>query len=86
MGVALEAQQEPEGSSEKWLLDSRQVAGLLGLGRTKVFEMMSRRELPVVQIGRCVRVPREALKNWIEGRTVVTPHSTGSELGGRERR
>jgi len=56
-------------SEQKVLLDSRDVARLLGLGRTKVFEMMARSELPVIRIGRCVRVPREALMEWISSET-----------------
>jgi len=51
------------------LLDSRAVAELLDLGRTKVFQMMSAGELPVVRIGRCVRVPRSGLESWIASRT-----------------
>lgn len=51
------------------LLDSREVATLLGLGRTKVFELMAAGELPVIRIGRSVRVPREALVTWIARRT-----------------
>ena len=56
---------------EPWLLDSREVARLLGLGRTKVFQMMARDELPVVRIGRCVRVPRAALRDWLETQTAM---------------
>ncbi len=48
------------------LLDSREVAELLGISRTKTFQMMSLRQLPTVHIGRCVRVPRSALVAWIE--------------------
>jgi excisionase family DNA binding protein len=51
---------------QPWLLDSREVARLLGIGRTKAFEMIGRGELPAVRIGRCVRVPRRALAAWIE--------------------
>lgn len=47
------------------LVDSREVARLLGVGRTKAFELMARDELPVVRIGRCVRVSRAALEVWI---------------------
>ena len=57
------AEEEPQ----PWLLDCREVAALLGIGRTKTFQMMARAELPVVRIGRCVRVPRSALERWIEG-------------------
>jgi excisionase family DNA binding protein len=56
-------------STAPLLLDSRQVAQLLGLGRTKVFQMMAGSQLPTVRVGRCVRVPREALDEWIRGQT-----------------
>jgi excisionase family DNA binding protein len=55
---------------ESWLLDSRDVARLLGVGRTKAFQLMARGEVPVVRIGRCVRVPRQALVDWISDRTL----------------
>jgi len=57
-------------ASERMLLDSREVSHLLGIGRTKAFEMMARGELPIVRIGRCVRVPRSALAGWICDKTV----------------
>ncbi len=54
--------------SEPLLLDSRAVARLLGIGRTKAFQLMSNGDLPVVRIGRCVRVSRAAVGEWIDGR------------------
>ena len=65
-------------SEQKVLLDSRDVSRLLGLGRTKVFEMMARSELPVIRIGRCVRVPRDALMEWILKETRLPRETTGS--------
>ena len=64
------------------LLDSRQVSRLLGIGRTKVFQMMARAELPTVRVGRCVRVPREALDGWIRDRTRLV--SDRSDFGVRD--
>src|SRR5437867_1171014 len=52
--------------TEPLLLDSHQVARLLGIGRTKAFQLMSQRRLPVVHIGRCVRVSRAGLASWID--------------------
>lgn len=54
---------------EPLLLEARQVARLLGIGRTKVYQLIARRELPVICIGRCVRVPRADLQAWIATRT-----------------
>jgi excisionase family DNA binding protein len=61
---------EPE---QPWLLDSHDVARLLGIGRTKTFQMMATAELPTVRIGRCVRVPREALLLWISRQVAPEP-------------
>jgi excisionase family DNA binding protein len=51
------------------LLKAEEVAKLLGMGRTKVYEMMGAGELPVVRIGSAVRVPRQRLLDWIEEHT-----------------
>jgi excisionase family DNA binding protein len=53
---------------EPLLLRAEEVAKLLSVGRSMVFEMISAGELPVVRIRRCVRVPRAALESWIESR------------------
>jgi excisionase family DNA binding protein len=66
-----------EDADRRLLLDSRSVAELLGLGRTKVFQMMASGELPVIRIGRCVRVPRSALESWVAAQT------EHSEIGDR---
>jgi excisionase family DNA binding protein len=51
------------------LLRAEEVARRLGVGRSKVYELMLRGDLPVVRIGRLVRVPRHALDRWIDDRT-----------------
>jgi len=60
---------DPQVDADPWLLDSREVARLLGVGRTKAFQLMARGEVPVVRVDRCVRVPRQALSDWIKSRT-----------------
>ncbi len=54
---------------EELLLKAGEVARLLGLGRSKVFAMLAVGELPVMRIGRSVRVPRAALEHWIAEHT-----------------
>ena len=54
---------------EPLLLKAGDVAKLLGLGRSKVFAMLALGELPVIRIGRSVRVPRAALEDWIAEHT-----------------
>lgn len=54
---------------EPLLLRAGEVARLLGLGRSTVFALLAAGELPIVRIGRSVRVPRVALERWIDERT-----------------
>jgi excisionase family DNA binding protein len=67
------------------LVDSREVARLLGVGRTKAFELMARDELPVVRIGRCVRVSRAALEAWIAEQASLRDVDPDSRTRGRLR-
>lgn len=53
---------------DSMLLRADEVAELLGLGRTKVFELIAAGELPLIRIGRSVRVPRWALEEWVRER------------------
>lgn len=52
---------------------AEEVARTLGLGRSKVYEMMQSGELPVVRIGRSVRVSRVALEEWVQANTRTAP-------------
>jgi excisionase family DNA binding protein len=54
---------------EPLLLDSREVSRLLGISRTKAFQMIATGGVPVIRIGRCARVPRAALERWISQQT-----------------
>jgi len=62
---------------EPLLLKAGDVAKLLGMGRSKVFAMLAVGELPVIRIGRSVRVPRAALEDWIAERTQQTSVRSG---------
>src|SRR5712691_7472454 len=57
------------GADLPLLVDSREVARLLSIGRTKAFELMAREQVPVVRIGRSVRVLRSALESWANQQT-----------------
>lgn len=61
---------ELTGVAPRRLLYSvREVASLLACGRTKAYELVSSGQLPVVRIGRSVRVPASALREWIKHQT-----------------
>ena len=50
------------------LLKVEAAAKLLSLGRTKTYALIASGELPVIRIGRAVRVPVAALHQWVEDR------------------
>jgi excisionase family DNA binding protein len=52
------------------LLRAAEVARVLGVGRSKAYELMSNGDLPVVRMGRVVRVPSDELVAWIRSRTM----------------
>jgi excisionase family DNA binding protein len=51
---------------EPVLLKTEQAARMLSLGRTKIYELIAAGELPVVRIGRCVRISTVALQEWVD--------------------
>lgn len=46
-----------------------EVAESLGISRALAYRWMSNGTLPTVRVSRAVRVPREALLDWIKRRT-----------------
>jgi excisionase family DNA binding protein len=56
---------EPE-----WL-SLKDVQQLLGIGRTKTYELVTVGELPAVRIGRCIRVNRTELDEWLRTQRYV---------------
>lgn len=57
------------GNGGAELLKVSEVQAVLGVGRSTVYELIARHELPSLRIGRLVRVPRWALVAWIDNRT-----------------
>jgi len=47
------------------LLTIKQVQRLLNLGRSKIEALIKHEGLPVVHIGRAVRVPADELREWV---------------------
>ncbi len=60
---------DPASSRVPMLLTVRDVEAELQLGRTRTYELVRSGSLPVIRVGRAVRVPREALRRWVEEHT-----------------
>jgi excisionase family DNA binding protein len=42
-----------------------QAAAMLGISRTKLYELITRKEIPVCRIDRSVRISVETLEKWV---------------------
>jgi excisionase family DNA binding protein len=51
------------------LLKVTEAASTLGLGRSTVWGLVWSGDLPVVRVGRAVRIPRAGLEAWVKSRT-----------------
>lgn len=50
------------------LLRPMEAAELLGLGRSRIYSMLAEGIIPSVRIGeRSIRIPVDALRQWVEG-------------------
>jgi excisionase family DNA binding protein len=61
----------------EWL-SLKDVQRLLSIGRTKSYELVTTGELPAVRIGRCIRVNRTELDEWLRAQRYVD--SIGHEV------
>jgi len=68
---------EDDADREKILIDVREVAELLGIRLTKAYELCARNELPVVRVGRLVKVHRPSLLALLEDQARASQRSVG---------
>jgi excisionase family DNA binding protein len=50
---------------DRLLLSTTEAAAVLGIGRSKVYELLQTGQLESVHIGTCRRVPAEALHSFV---------------------
>jgi len=71
----------------KLLLKPNEAAEMLGIGRMRIYELVRQNRIPTVRVGMRVRIPTEALREWI--RSEVGPPAAilqeGEGRNGRSR-
>ena len=55
----------------KLLLRPAEAAEAIGIGRSKVYDLIASGDLPSIRIGGSVRVPVDELKDWIARRVAA---------------
>jgi excisionase family DNA binding protein len=51
--------------NDRLMLRPVEAADSLGVSRSKCYELIARGVIPSVKVGGCVRVPVQALRDWI---------------------
>lgn len=70
MTVVLGLPTAPESTTpEPLLLRVGEAAVLLGVSRSKLYELLHSGEVPSIRVGSSLRVPRRHLLSWIEEKT-----------------
>jgi excisionase family DNA binding protein len=61
---------------DRLLVSVEEAAELLGVGRSTVYDLMRTHVLPSMRIGRCRRIPMDALRDYIH-QLQATPYDPG---------
>jgi excisionase family DNA binding protein len=56
----------PLNGTSQLLFSVKEAAGLLGIGRTFMFELLATGEIDSLKIGRLRKIPRDAIDEYIE--------------------
>jgi len=57
---------------EKLLLKPSEVTQILGIGRSMTYELINQKVIPSIRVGRCIRVSKESLEQWIKDNEIGT--------------
>lgn len=62
---------------QELLLDVPQAAQVLNVGKRKIYRMVREREIPSIFLGSSIRIPRQALSDWIDEKMIVGESEKG---------
>src|SRR5262245_10146062 len=58
--------------AERLLLRPREVADMLGISRSKIYELIATGELPGITVAGCIRVSAAAFRAWLDAQQVAS--------------
>lgn len=67
-------------SGESPLLRVREVAALLGVSRSRVYDLIGKGAIPAIRIDGALRVPRSAWDEWLGAKTAQALAATRAGL------
>jgi excisionase family DNA binding protein len=57
---------------DRLLLRPTEAAEAIGIGRSKIYQLLARGEIPSVRIDGVLRVPIDKLREWVKQKTATT--------------
>jgi excisionase family DNA binding protein len=65
---------EPSGGrTTKEVMDIRELAGYLGIGKSKIYGLIRQRKIPASRIGRQYRFSKEVIDSWLRESLITQP-------------
>jgi excisionase family DNA binding protein len=78
--MEIKAQEDRRSNEmERLLLRVSETAQLIGLGKSKTYDLIAKGEIPAVRIGKCVRVPADKLLAWVDAQVGTNERKDAEE-------
>jgi excisionase family DNA binding protein len=61
------------GRVTKEVMDIRELAGYLGIGKSKIYGLIRQRKIPASRIGRQYRFSKEVIDSWLRESLITQP-------------
>ena len=55
----------------KEIMDVRELAGYLGIGKSKIYSLIRQKKIPASKIGRQYRFSKSVIDNWLKERIIT---------------
>jgi excisionase family DNA binding protein len=68
-------QQGMRPDNEQEFISLNELQEILGIGRTKAYDLVTSGDLPAVRIGRIIRISKRDLTNWLEQQRYQNVHN-----------
>lgn len=66
--------------TKRLLLRPNEAADLLGVGRSKIYELIAAGDVPSIKIGKSLRVPVAALEQWVAERAASAGEDDATQV------
>ncbi len=68
------------GRVTKEVMDIRELAGYLGIGKSKIYGLIRQRKIPASRIGRQYRFSKEVIDSWLRENLITHPSEPQGRL------